>query len=74
MMNHLLASVNIEREGRGIKDVIKETTAEIHLIAIDSDLFFTPEQHYNNGVKARKALLSFLLNHLEKEGYFHLHQ
>ena len=42
MMNHLLASVNIERKGRCIKDIIKDTTAEIHLIAIDSDLFFTP--------------------------------
>ena len=42
MMNHLLASVNIEREGKSIEDIIKKINAEIHLIAIDSDLFFTP--------------------------------
>lgn len=42
MMNHLLASINIEREGRTAKEIIKSITAEIHLIAIDSDLFFTP--------------------------------
>ena len=42
MMNHLLASINIEREGRTIQEIIKSITAEIHLIAIDSDLFFTP--------------------------------
>jgi homoserine O-acetyltransferase len=42
MMNHLLASINIEREGRTVQEIIKSITAEIHLIAIDSDLFFTP--------------------------------
>ncbi len=42
MMNHLLASINIEREGRTAQEIIKSITAEIHLIAIDSDLFFTP--------------------------------
>ena len=42
MMNHLLASVNIEREGKSLEDIIKKINAEIHLIAIDSDLFFTP--------------------------------
>jgi homoserine O-acetyltransferase len=59
MMNLLLASVNIEREGRGIKDVIKETTAEIHLIAIDSDLFFTPVEDQNTfalGEKIKKDI------------------
>jgi len=42
MMNHLLASVNIEREGKSVEDIIKKINAEIHLVAIDSDLFFTP--------------------------------
>ena len=41
MMNHLLASVNIEREGKSVEDIIKKINAEIHLVAIDSDLFFT---------------------------------
>ena len=41
MMNHLLASVNIEREGKSVEDIIKKINAEINLIAIDSDLFFT---------------------------------
>lgn len=42
MMNHLLASINIEREGQTAQEIIKSITAEVHLIAIDSDLFFTP--------------------------------
>lgn len=41
MMNHLLASVNIEREGKSALEIIKSISATIHLIAIDSDMFFT---------------------------------
>ena len=44
MMNHLLASINIEREGRSAQDIIKNISAEIHLISVDSDLFFTPAE------------------------------
>ena len=42
MMNHLLSSINIEREGSLAKEIIRNINAEIHLIAINSDLFFTP--------------------------------
>ncbi|OUW35310.1 MAG: homoserine acetyltransferase [Flavobacteriaceae bacterium TMED179] len=54
MMNHLLASVNIEREGRNAIDIIKNITGEIHLIAIDSDLFFTPKEDQETFALANK--------------------
>jgi len=44
LVNHLLASINIEREGQNALELIKNITADIHLIAIDSDLFFTPHE------------------------------
>lgn len=44
MMNHLLSSINVERSGKSITQIIKEITAEIHLIAIDSDLFFIADE------------------------------
>ncbi len=44
MMNHLLSTINIERSGCSVEEIIKNITAEIHLIAIDSDLFFTPTE------------------------------
>ena len=44
MMNHLLASINIERRGKSALEIIKSISAKIHLIAIDSDLFFTPAE------------------------------
>ncbi len=42
LVNHLLSTINIEREGKNAFEIIQNITAEIHLIAIDSDLFFTP--------------------------------
>ena len=42
LVNHLLASINIERNGENAQDLIKKIEGEIHLIAVDSDLFFTP--------------------------------
>ena len=44
MMNHLLSTINVERSGKSITEIIKEITAEIHLIAIDSDLFFIADE------------------------------
>ncbi|MEK9612981.1 MAG: homoserine acetyltransferase, partial [Flavobacteriaceae bacterium] len=44
MMNHLLSSIDIERNGMNAQEAIAKIQAEIHLIAIDSDLFFTPQE------------------------------
>ena len=44
MMNHLLSSIDIERSGMNAQEAIAKIQAEIHLIAIDSDLFFTPQE------------------------------
>ncbi len=43
-MNHLLSSVDISRNGKDPKEIIKKIKADIHLIAIDSDVFFTPDE------------------------------
>ena len=44
MMNHLLSTINIERSGRTAVEIIQTISADIHLIAIDSDLFFTAKE------------------------------
>lgn len=61
LMNHLLASINIEREGEQAGDLIKNINSEIHLIAIDSDLFFTPQEDQNtyNLIKPNKASIFY---------------
>lgn len=57
MMNHLLASINITREGKSFEELVSKITAEIHLIAVDSDIFFTPteDQKTFNRIKPFKS-------------------
>ena len=43
-MNHLLASVDITRKGDSLEKIINNISSNIHLIAVDSDLFFTAEE------------------------------
>ena len=43
-MNHLLASIDITRNGEPIEELIQKIESDIHLVAIDSDIFFTPEE------------------------------
>jgi homoserine O-acetyltransferase len=43
-MNHLLASVDITRNEKSIEKVIKDIESDIHLVAINSDIFFTSEE------------------------------
>lgn len=44
MMNHLLATIDIGRGGRNVKTLIAAIQSEIHLVCIDSDIFFTPDE------------------------------
>tara|TARA_B100001248_G_scaffold214288_1_gene168846 strand:+ start:396 stop:1355 length:960 start_codon:yes stop_codon:yes gene_type:complete len=59
MMNHLLSSINIEREGEIAINIIKNIKSEIHMVAIDSDLFFTPiedQKTFNSCKKVKKNI------------------
>ncbi len=59
MMNHLLSSINIEREGETALNIIKNIKSEIHMVAIDSDLFFTPiedQKTFNSCKKVKKNI------------------
>ena len=59
MMNHLLSSINIEREGEIALNIIKNIKSEIHVVAIDSDLFFTPiedQKTFNSCKKVKKNI------------------
>ena len=61
MMNHLLSSINITRDNASFKKIVSKISASIHLISIDTDLFFTPheDQKTYNKVKAFKNNISF---------------
>jgi homoserine O-acetyltransferase len=61
LVNHLLASINIERNGEKAVDLIKSIDADIHLIAVDSDMFFTPEEDQKtySTLKPQKASIFY---------------
>ena len=72
-MNHLLASVDITRSGKSIEKVIKSIDSNIHLIAIDSDIFFTPEEDkktFKIGLNLKKKIHYHELNSIHGHDAF----
>lgn len=70
MMNHLLGSINIERYGEKIESIILKIKSEIHIISIDSDLFFPLDEDKNTvkiaesvGVKINHKLIKSEFGH-----------
>jgi len=45
LMNQLLKTIDITRNSEDFKTLLSKTDAAIHIIAIDSDLFFTPKEN-----------------------------
>ncbi|NMH27235.1 alpha/beta fold hydrolase [Flavobacterium silvaticum] len=45
LMNNLLKTVDITRNRGSFKEIASKITANIHLIAVDSDLFYIPEEN-----------------------------
>ena len=45
LMNQLLKTIDITRNSEDFKTLLSKTNAAIHIIAIDSDLFFTPKEN-----------------------------
>lgn len=45
LMNQLLKTIDITRNGDDFQTLMSKTNADIHIIAIDSDLFFTPKEN-----------------------------
>jgi homoserine O-acetyltransferase len=43
LMNHLLTTTNVLRNYDSLKDLAKNISADIHLVSVDSDLFFLAE-------------------------------
>ena len=45
LMNHLLKTVDITKNGRGFLEVASAINANIHIIAVDTDYFYIPEEN-----------------------------
>jgi homoserine O-acetyltransferase len=44
-MNQLLKTIDITRNSDDFETLLSKTTASIHIIGINSDLFFTPKEN-----------------------------
>ncbi|WP_411766610.1 alpha/beta fold hydrolase [Winogradskyella sp. A3E31] len=50
MMNHILKTVDITSDGRSFVEVAKIIESHIHIVTINSDLFFKPEENWKTFV------------------------
>ncbi len=55
MMNHLLRSADITAGVSPFKDVVKDISAKIHLVAIDTDGFFLADEIYQTHLSLKEA-------------------
>ena len=72
-MNHLLASVDVTRNGKSIEEIIQSIKSEIHLVAIDSDIFFAPEEDqktFKIGKKYKKNFFYHEINSIHGHDAF----
>ena len=54
LMNQLLKTIDITRNGEDFQTLMSKTNADIHIIAIDSDLFFTPKENQETFQELKK--------------------
>jgi len=61
-MNHLLSTLDVTRGGQSFEELIRPVQGDFHLIAIDTDLFFFPEEDQETAA---------LLNQLGIHAHYH---
>ena len=69
-MNKLLSSTDITRDGESFINKISKIKSSIHLISVDSDIFFLPNEDHETYLLAKKNNLD-ITNHIIK--YIHGH-
>ena len=72
-MNHLLASVDVSRNGKSFENVIQSIESDIHLISINSDIFFTSEEDkktFKIGKNLKKKIYYYEINSIHGHDAF----
>jgi homoserine O-acetyltransferase len=72
-MNHLLASVDVSRNGKSFENVIQSIESDIHLVAINSDIFFTSEEDkktFKIGKNFKKKIYYYEINSIHGHDAF----
>ena len=55
MMNHILKTIDITREGNNFIDVVSKIRSNIHIVTINSDLFFKAEENWKTYVDLKSV-------------------
>ena len=66
-MNHLLGSIDITRNGKSFEENIQNIQSEIHIVSIDSDLFFPLSEDLETVTLAQKAGVKIKHHVIESE-------
>ena len=69
-MNHLLGSIDITRNGKSFTENIRNIAAEIHIVSIDSDLFFPLSEDLETVAMAKKIGVN-IRHHLIESDFGH---
>ena len=69
-MNKLLSSTDITRDGKSFTNKISKIKSSIHLISVDSDIFFLPNEDRETYLIAKKNNLD-ITNHIIKSIHGH---
>ena len=72
-MNHLLATVDVSRNGKSFENVIQSIESDIHLVAINSDIFFTSEEDkktFKIGKNFKKKIYYYEINSIHGHDAF----
>ena len=57
-MNHLLSTLDIGRDGKSFEDCVAQIEGAFHLVAIDTDLFFFPEEDQDTTAELKRLGIS----------------
>ena len=69
-MNKLLSSTDITRDGESFTSKISNLKSSIHIVSVDSDIFFLPDEDYETYLIAKKNNLD-ITNHIIKSIHGH---
>ena len=69
-MNKLLSSTDITRDGESFTSKISNIKSSIHLVSVDSDIFFLPDEDHETYLIAKKNNLD-ITNHIIKSIHGH---
>ncbi len=51
-MNHILGTIDITSDGKSLEELLQTISADIHILSIDSDLFFPVDEDYETVERA----------------------